>query len=244
MLDTFFGAVQPEASLCFFYAKRTPLVDDSRHVIVGVGRVLSVSGSTEYKHKIIDPKKLRCVLWERNVSHSIRSDYADGFLFPYQELLRLAEKDTSIRPEELVAFAPEVHWDEFSYAAELVTHDRAVATLIESVGALEKIAKVISGPWERMTAWIDKELNRLWKMRGPFPGLGAALTALQIPKGNLVAYEIALLQESEPRAAADSWQVFEEVLGDPSRLHKDSPARIGPTYKKLWENYRTSAGRF
>ena len=35
LLDTFFGAVTPEESLCFFYAKRTPLSEQSRRVIVG-----------------------------------------------------------------------------------------------------------------------------------------------------------------------------------------------------------------
>ena len=42
LLDTCFGALQPEESLCFFYAKRTPMSEQSRRVIVGVGRVLSV----------------------------------------------------------------------------------------------------------------------------------------------------------------------------------------------------------
>ena len=37
MLDTFFGALRPEESLCFFYAKRTPLSEHSRRVIVGRG---------------------------------------------------------------------------------------------------------------------------------------------------------------------------------------------------------------
>jgi hypothetical protein len=34
MLDTFFSAIQPEESLCFFYAKDTPLANDPRRVIV------------------------------------------------------------------------------------------------------------------------------------------------------------------------------------------------------------------
>lgn len=42
LLDTFFSAVQPDESLCFFYAKRTPLSEQARRVIVGAGRVLSV----------------------------------------------------------------------------------------------------------------------------------------------------------------------------------------------------------
>lgn len=47
MLDTFFGALEPETSLCVIYAKRTPLVEDNRRVIVGVGRVKSVGHATE-----------------------------------------------------------------------------------------------------------------------------------------------------------------------------------------------------
>ena len=50
LLDTFFGAVRPEESLCFFYTKRTPLSEQSRRVIVGVGRVLSVGEATEYAY--------------------------------------------------------------------------------------------------------------------------------------------------------------------------------------------------
>ena len=82
MLDTFFGALRPEESLCFFYAKRTPLSERSRRVIVGVGRVLSVGDASEYAYKGEEPP-LRCMLWERNVGHSVRPGFADGFLFPY-----------------------------------------------------------------------------------------------------------------------------------------------------------------
>ena len=81
LLDTFFGALRPEESLCFFYAKRTPLSEQSRRVIVGVGRVICVGEPTEYEHKAKNPP-LRCVLWERNVGHSVRPGFADGFPIP------------------------------------------------------------------------------------------------------------------------------------------------------------------
>ena len=73
MLDTFFGAIKPEESLIFFYAKRTPLSDDPRRVIVGIGRVLKVGEAVEYQYAAEAAKgDMRCVLWERNVHHSIR----------------------------------------------------------------------------------------------------------------------------------------------------------------------------
>ena len=138
MLDTFFSAVRPEESLCFFYAKRTPLSEQSRRVIIGVGRVLSVSNSTEYKYTVNNPP-LRCVLWERNVGHSIRPGFIDGFLFPYQEAMELSDQE-SINPEEFVAFAPDDHFAAYSYGTELLTHDGAVASLVACAAALHKIS--------------------------------------------------------------------------------------------------------
>lgn len=43
LLDSFFGHIKPQESLCFFYAKQTPPVEDSRRVIVAVGRVSHIS---------------------------------------------------------------------------------------------------------------------------------------------------------------------------------------------------------
>ena len=61
LLDTFYGALKPQESLCFFYAKRTPLSEQSSRVIIGVGRVLSVGMATEYNYSLKSPP-LRCVL--------------------------------------------------------------------------------------------------------------------------------------------------------------------------------------
>src|SRR5216683_5245900 len=54
LLDCFFGHVRPQDSLCFFYAKRTPLTEDSRRVIVGVGRVNHVGGNQEYNYSVAE----------------------------------------------------------------------------------------------------------------------------------------------------------------------------------------------
>ena len=137
LLDTFFGALRPEESLCFFYAKRTPLSEQSRRVIVGVGRALSVGEATEYTYKVENPP-LHCSLWERNVGHSVRPGFADGFLFPYQEAMALAERE-GVAPEEFVAFAPDEHFDAYSYGSELLTHDGAVASLLACAATLHRI---------------------------------------------------------------------------------------------------------
>ena len=42
LLDGFFSAIERERSLCFFYAKQTPLSDEHDRVLIGVGRVTNV----------------------------------------------------------------------------------------------------------------------------------------------------------------------------------------------------------
>ena len=119
MLDSFFSAVQPNRSLVFIYAKDVPLLEDRQpgtRVLVGVGRVTQpVDPSVEWSYaEPPAPGQLRSVLWERAVHHSIRPDFQDGFLLPYQALLsdpHLAGEDLS----RFVALAPAEAFNEFSY---------------------------------------------------------------------------------------------------------------------------------
>lgn len=237
VLDTFFGALAPQESLCFFYAKRTPLSEQSRRVIVGVGRVLSVGAPVEYKYKTKKPG-LRCLLWERNIGHSIRPGFADGFLLPYQEILALAEKDCGVNPEEFVAFAPDEHFEQYSYGSELLGHDGAIASLVACAAVLHKIKERVPGPWAEALHWVDQELNRLWKARGAFPGLGAALAAFGyewgFQHGGLLAYEIAAAQEGQDWKA-DPWAKVDAAMEDPKRLGGPVAALLGPGLRKGWK---------
>jgi hypothetical protein len=235
LLDTFFGALRPEESLCFFYAKRTPLSEQSRRVIIGVGRVLSVGDPTEYAYKTKKPP-LRCVLWERNVGHSIRPGFADGFLFPYRDVMELADRE-GINPEEYVAFAPDDHFAEFSYGCELLPHDGAVASLVACAAALHRIRERIEGPWDQALGWLDSQLNRLWQARGAFPGLGPALSAFGyewgFQHGSLLAYEIELLLEQ--RGGGNAWSVVDTVMDDPSKLGGPTAKLLSAGLRKGWK---------
>jgi len=235
MLDTFFGALRPDESLCFFYAKRTPLSEQSRRVIVGIGRVLSVGDATEYAYKTKNPP-LRCVLWERNVGHSVRPGFVDGFLFPYQEALSLAERE-GIDPEEFIAFAPDEYFEAYSYGSELLSHDGAVASLVACAAALHRIRGRIEGSWDRALAWIDTQLNSLWKARGAFPGLGSALSAFGyewgFQHGSLLAYEIELLREKD--GGSDPWKLVDSVMEDPAKLGGETAKLLPAGMRKGWK---------
>ena len=93
-------------------------------------------------------------------------------------------------PADLTAFAPSDYFDEFSYASELVSHDAAIEALNNCVGALTGANGVLPGNYGSQIKWLHDRLGELWKMRGPCPGLGAALCAFGVEFGTFVAREI------------------------------------------------------
>jgi hypothetical protein len=228
LLDTFFSAIRPESSLCFFYAKRVPLSEESGRVLIGAGRVLSVGDNLEFGRS--GEGELDPIPWERMVEHSIRHDFSDGFLLPYHEALSRATEDADLNLEEIVAFAPTDHWAEFSYGSEHVSNDAAIASLVICSQALERADRLLGGSSTRQQEWIDAQLGELWRMRGPAPGLGAALSAFGIQNGTLVAYRLApLLEKNE-----DPWPLLNRVFDDPDAVLPGLSERIGETLCRTW----------
>ena len=232
ILDTFFSATRTDDSLVFFYAKRTPLAEDLRRVIVGVGRIKSVSGPVEYRYTggRCPEGKISSFLWERNIEHSIRPNGLDGFLLPYDELLALADQDDSLDLESCSAFAPDEYFEQYSYGSELLPQDGAIASLMVLENAIKNMRPLFDAPWVTYLQWIDSEVNRLWQARGAFPGLGAALLAFGLPNANLLAWH--LVGESED--AVDPWLELTSVLENPSSLPNYLSNEIGATLREKW----------
>ena len=216
MLDTFFSALAPEKSLVFLYAKRTPLTDDTRRVLVGVGRITSVGSAQEHERSDHSAGRLQALMWERAVSHSIRPDGFDGFVLPYQELLALAERDGTIDPSDFVALAPEEGFEAFSNAAEHVDHDLAIASLLSLADKVRVIAKHIPGAWDSHLEWISERLSELWQLRGAFPGLGSALHAFEIRYGTLIAMDLAQRYCVDGQWKEDPWTLVSRAFEDPT----------------------------
>lgn len=231
LLNCFFSHIRKEQSLCFFYSKEVPFVEDSRRVIIGIGRVKNVGEPMEYRYS--RKGKIRSIVWERIIQHSIRPDFRDGFIFPYKELFNYIERNPDFEAAPLTAFAPEEYFEEFSYASEHVSHDGAIAALLSCAAALNNTKKVIQGNWEQNLKWIHDRLAELWKMRGPCPGLGAALCAFGIEYGTFVAREIELkLGENE-----DPWPFVDKVFGNPSSvLTKQASSMIGSELQLKWKH--------
>ena len=230
--DWFFGQIKPKKSLCFFYAKKVPFVEDQNRIIIGVGKVDGVAPPKEYDYS--EEKEYRGLIWERPISHTIRPGYEDGFILPYHEALKMKEEnpDLDFDPYDLAVFAPKGKIQEFSYVSELVTNDSAIDVLLACAESLKKATKYgVKGPWENCIRWINIQLDEIWKMRGPCPGMGSVLTALGISLGNFIAWEM----EEKRQESEDPWDLLEKVFENP----KDYLSTILITeleeIKEMWE---------
>ena len=235
-LETFFSAFQPEKTLCFFYAKHVPFVEAQGRVIVGVGFMSKpVPPLKEFNYQDPSNPPIRGYLWDRPISHSIRSDFQNGFLLPYHQLLVTAEKNAAINPEDYAAFAPEDRRTEFSYVSEHVSADGAIGALRSCYQSLQKMEQVIKTdyPWAKVKAWINERLTELEKERGPFPGLGSALTALGVPDGVFLAefLKSSCVEDQNP------WDLFEKAMDDPSTLDDEFKSSITRGVARKWKRF-------
>ena len=234
ILETFWAHVKEEVSLVFFYAKQVPLVEDipGRRILIGVGRVKFINPLTEYLYDGLAEGKLRSMLWERMIGHSIRPDFMDGFLMPYHEALEKSREGDAFDPAEVVAFAPEDRFTEFSYATEHVGDDAAIGSLLSMRAALLRSAELFGADIQKQETWIDLELGRLWHRRGPFPGMGAVLYACGVPMGNFIARAL------DEHAGDDKspWSVWFSLLDSPGDYLQPQLARhIDRTTAMAWK---------
>lgn len=239
LLDGFFGSIKPGASLCFFYAKQAPFSDDPRRVIVGMGRVTTVGKPLQYQRQGRPADADTSYVWDVLVGHSIRHDDAgDGFLMPYAQLAEAQERGTEVDWSKCLAFSPADRTIEFSYVCEHVGQDGAISALLECRMALEAARKMLpdSTPVDKALRWIDARISELWKLRGPYPGLGAALTAFGVQHGNFLAMHLAgQLKENE-----DPWPLVDSAMRKPASLPSSLATLITSDLSEDWKKLKPS----
>lgn len=221
LLDAFFSAAKPEESLLFAYAKRVPLIEGEqelqpRRVLIGATTITGLGPTSMWEEDRAGP--LSAAQWERAIHHNLRLserggkssqlwNWKDGVLLPYQRLLAnrdLAGEDFS----RFVAAVPShLVSPQFSYATEHVTNDGAVEALVELRRATAEVSPFVAGNWQQQIAWIDEKLSLVWKWRGAYPGIGAALTAAGIPGG--VTAALTVLDETQN---GDPWPTILAAL--------------------------------
>ena len=233
-LQTFWNYVREEESLVFFYAKQVPFVEDTtRRVLIGAGRVKKLGDLTEYEYRGDPEGKIRSMMWERMVTHSIREEGLDGFLLPYGQLIAAAAAKPDLDLSTFAAFAPDERFEEFSYATEHVTDDSAIAALASLREGLHKAASLLPDFDPREAEqWIDRETGRLWRKRGPFPGLGAVLCAFGVHLGHFAAQAIQVKAGEN----ANPWSLVDQMFRKPADvLPAELVSNIDTTLCKTWQ---------
>lgn len=187
IFKTFYQDVEINKSLVITYAKQVPFIEESKRIVTGIGFVTSIVEPPEYSHT--DTGKLRSILWETMIGHSIRDDRKNGFLLPYKEMMDYADKNPDFDISSIAVLADDEHFSEFSYATEHLSYDAVINILLKTIKALRIIKGCIDGNWNECIKWCKERLEEVWLDRGPFPGFGSMLTAVGFKHGNLIANE-------------------------------------------------------
>jgi hypothetical protein len=231
VFNAFFDGTVENESLCVFYAKQVPFVEDARRVVIGIGHIQKVTSPIKYG--MSNPNGMTSCAWENMVKHSIRPDMKDGFLLPYSELMDYASKHNDFDVTKGVVFASEDYFNEFSYASEQLSHDAVIDVILQCLKAVEvyKDCK-LKGNWENIIVWLNEQLSCVWEDRGAFPGLGSVLTAFGIPSGPVVAREL-----KEKCNDMEIWEVLDDAIEEPSKYLSDICAsQINDVIRDTWKN--------
>ncbi len=237
LLNCFFEHLEAETSLVFFYAKQTPFVEESGRVLVGVGKINKIIPSEAYEGS---NNRFGAAYWEHMILHSIRKDGKNGFLLPYHEALEYQKENTEFDVAELAVIVPHDKRFEFSYAAEHVSNDSAIRVLLACLQVIEKADALGIGENNlHKIQWIHNEIAQLEKLRGAYPGMGAALCAFGIEKGHFVAAEIINQLKDEKE---NPWYLFEKALDNSKGILSDAVAALIPfNSKKLYQRLKEKA---
>lgn len=233
MLNCFYEHFEEETSLVFFYAKQVPFVEEHGRVLVGVGRIKKIKESENYEGS---NKKFSAAYWEHMIHHSIRDDFKDGFILPYHDALEYQLEHPDFDPSELAVITPTDKQFEFSYASEHVSNDSSIRVLLSCAKSIQKAKDLgIGKENDRILNWIHDEIHKLEKLRGDYPGMGAALCALGFPKGHYIAAEIINTLEED----GNPWLKFEKELKIPgSVLSETSFDAVTRMPKKTYLRYK------
>lgn len=173
----YFSQFQEGKSLVFYYAGYSnPFSEgeDENYVIVGISRLKRIGGFHFYE----------------NTTEQIKQDYANGFVWQ--------KPITSTYPEEGLCIPYWKYLDDeqlakrlvikpsnnspFKYGSREVTNDDAIEVIHQMIETIDVLIEVgdDTEDWSRRKDWLNSVLNELWRERGPYPGLGSVLEALQL----------------------------------------------------------------
>jgi hypothetical protein len=227
LIDRFFADVVPEQSLVLVYLKHSPFQEEStRRLLVGAAAVTAVSPPPKWNQSGDQP--FDSSMWETIVGHSLRPDQQQGILLPYQALIPLLETGADLT--SALAWAPDGADIEFSYVTEHVSDDTAIAALNSLRSAADGMRQLGVDVGKSATDWVDDQIERLWQLRGPSPGLAAVLGYLGVESAHIVVRRLI----AEPDWQSAPWDVVERALQPKSSLADELVGALPPSIGHAW----------
>jgi len=226
ILEAFFEPVRRADSLVFMYLKHSPLQEQrTNRLLVGAAHVSDVRLPPMWDSDGLSA--FESSMWETVVTHSLRNEQQEGVLLPYQRLVEL--QDEGVDVSAALAWAPEGRDVEFSYVTEHLSDDAALQALASLHAAAEALPSFGLGVPASAIEWLEAQTDRLWKRRGPTPGLAAVLAYLRIERPYAVARELI-----EVAGDGGVWQLLDVGLADPTALPASVRTLVGKTAGRVW----------
>ena len=236
VIDRFFIDVVPEQSLVLIYLKHSPFQEEStRRLLIGAAVVTTVATPPMWNQSGDQP--FDSSMWETVVGHSLRPEQKHGILLPYQDLVPMLESGADLT--EALAWAPEGSDVEFSYVTEHVSDDTAIAALNSLRSAADGMRQLGVDVGKSATDWVDHQIERLWQLRGPAPGLSAVLGYLGVESAHAVVRR--LIAEADWQGAP--WDVVERALDPKSTLANELSQALPPSIGHTWRGLGTDEHR-
>jgi hypothetical protein len=229
LLKHFWGKVEPEKSLIFYYCNQgNPLDENTSRIVVGVGRIAKIAPQLYFGTK---PRfEDQYPIWARCVTQ----DYPDqGVRIPYQEYLR-GKHD----PEKIICRVPSNALMSFSFVGEHVSDGVAISIIERVIQSIEQVAtdQIVAGDWGTRLAWLNDVLAELWTQRGPFPGLGSVLQYLGFARGT--AYHRLVLSPMVKKGV-NPWEHVRAILEGRTEPAKDLYEKGLLTARQKWNERKS-----
>ena len=229
-IEGFVDKFTPGETIVFFYLNYdNPIsADKNKYVLVGCATLnRKMTADKHHKFEKAELDKLRknhsmrhfpTLNWTINTSYDFKNG---GILLPYKEYLDHAKdnpQNDDLLDEMSILIEEEDMIPNFKYVAEDMDDDACIYLLTRMRSSLLKIKKhaiVEPNRTEQQIEIIDALLERSWKLRGIYPGLGNVLDVLSetdLPNlggGDSVVHKV--------RENGGSENVLEEVFGLISR---------------------------
>jgi len=215
ILEAFYSFVEEDVSLAIFYTKGAhPLGDDIPRLVVGIGLVSRIGKQEFYAAR--DGATSDHPIWEREIEHSLRPGGDGGLLVPFASYLTPTgdESEDARRASlarRLVIEPDQDRMSEFSYRTEHVAPDASIGILTQAIKVAQFLREdgIAEGSWEASEKWLNQRLGEAWRMRGPYPGVGAVLEAMGLRMGTSL---VQLAASRDPTFVDDPWGAVAQVL--------------------------------